>query len=374
MSRPSSAPLDVLVVGGGQAGLAMGQQLATRGLRFEILDGGPEVGHVWASRWDSLRLFTPSQYDSLPGLAFPGAADSYPGKDDVAAYLRAYAAHFELPVRLNTSVTALARNGGGYLVSSGSETMNARQVVLATGGFSTPFIPAVAGQLSAEVTQLHSSGYRRAESVPAGRVLVVGAANSGSQIALELSATHEVELAVGRPIPTIPQRPLGRDVWWWATGVGLDRVTAHSRLGRRLSRGDQVIGVGPRALARDHGVRLRPRVSAASGRTVTFADGSAEQFDALVWATGFTADNSYVKVPGVLDAQGALRQTRGRTPSPGLYTLGIIWQHTRGSALLGWVGRDAAYLAEQIESYKSTDVLPAPRSPRERPASFIGLP
>jgi putative flavoprotein involved in K+ transport len=361
MSHPSSA-LDVLVVGGGQAGLAMGQQVAQRGLRFEIVDSGPEVGHVWASRWDSLRLFTPSQYDSLPGLAFPGAADSYPGKDDAAAYLKAYAAYFDLPVRLNTSVTSLERNGSRYLVSSGSETIEAKQVVLATGGFSTPFIPAAAGQLSGEVKQLHSSEYRRPESVPDGRILVVGAANSGCQVALELSATHEVELAVGSRIPTIPQRPLGRDVWWWATGVGLDRVTANSRLGRRLSRGDQVIGVGPRALAREHGVRLRPRVSAASGRTVTFADGSAEQFDALVWATGFTANNCYVNVPGVLDANGGVHQTRGRTSSPGLYTLGVIWQHTRGSALLGWVGNDAAYLAGQIESHNTKEARD--RAPR----------
>jgi len=169
---------------------------------------------------------------------------------------------------------------------------------------------------------------------------------------------------VGSRIPTIPQRVLGRDVWWWATGVGLDRVTAGSRLGRVLSHGDQVIGIGPRALARDHGVRLRPRARAASGRTVTFADGSAEQFDSVVWATGFTADHSYVTVPGVLDARGALRQTRGRTPSPGLYTLGHIWQHTRGSALLGWVKDDAAFIATKIAAPGPAQTSRAPQVAR----------
>jgi putative flavoprotein involved in K+ transport len=356
VSSTSSGPLDVVVVGGGQAGLAIGHELARRGLRFEILDSGPEVGHVWSSRWDSLRLFTPSQYDSLPGMAFPRAADYYPGKDEVAAYLKAYAAHFHLPVRLNTTVTSLTRDAGRYLVTAGAQTLEARQVVLATGGFQTPFIPAAANQLAPELTQLHSVDYRRPDSVPPGRVLVVGAANSGCQIALELAATHTVELAKGARIPTIPQRPFGRDVWFWATRLRLDRVTAGSWLGRRLARGEQVIGVGPRQLSRRHGVRLRPRMSAASGRTVTFADGSIAEFDTVVWATGFTVDNSYVAVPGVVDERSALRQSRGRTSSPGLYTLGLAWQHTRGSALLGWVGQDAAYLADQIDSDRSAEV------------------
>lgn len=357
MSGASSGPLDVVVVGGGQAGLAIGHELAGRGLRFEILDSGAEVGHVWSSRWDSLRLFTPSQYDSLPGMAFPGAADYYPGKDEVSAYLRAYAAHFDLPVQLNTTVTSVSRDvAGRYLVAAGAQTLEARQVVLATGGFQTSFIPVVASQLGADVTQLHTADYRRADSVPPGRVLVVGAANSGCQIALELSATHPVELAKGARIPTIPQRPFGRDVWFWATGLRLDRVTAGSWLGRRLAEGEQVIGVGPRQLSRHHGVRLRARMSAASGRTVTFADGSSAEFDTVVWATGFTVDNSYVAVTGVVDERGALRQSRGCTSSPGLYTIGLAWQHTRGSALLGWVGQDAAYLAEQIDSYNPVEV------------------
>ncbi|MGZ6831673.1 MAG: flavin-containing monooxygenase [Mycobacteriaceae bacterium] len=349
-------PLDVLVIGGGQAGLAIGQQLAERGRRFAILDSGAEVGHVWRSRWDSLRLFTPGQYDDLPGMPFPAADDVYPGKDDVAAYLKAYAARFDLPVRLNATVTHLTRAAGMYQVTAGQETLQAEQVVIATGPFHAPFTPAVAAQLSPEVRQLHSSAYRRPDSIPQGRVLVVGAANSGCQIALELSATRSVELAAGNRIPTIPQRPLGRDVWFWAAALRLDRVTADSRLGGRLAGRDQVIGVGPRQLARRHGVRLHPRVTRASGRTVTFADGGAAEFDAVVWATGFVPDHSYVDIAGVVDERGALRQTRGITPSPGLYTGGQPWQHTRGSALLGWVGLDAAFVAEQIDSFRPTGV------------------
>ena len=186
--------------------------------------------------------------------------------------------------------------------------------------------------------------------MPPGPVLVVGAANSGCQIALELSATHRVDLSVGQRIPTIPQRPLGRDIWTWATALRLDLGTANSRLGQRLSNRDQIIGTGPRRLARRHGVRLRPRVTGASGRAVKFSDGGTFDYDTVVWATGFTADHSWIDIPDVTDAQGRVRQSRGVTPSPGLYTLGLSWQHTRGSALLGWVGHDAAFLARQIES------------------------
>jgi putative flavoprotein involved in K+ transport len=346
---PAPQVLDVLVIGGGQAGLAMGYHLTQRGLRFQIVDSGPEIGHVWRSRWDSLRLFTSGRYDNLPGLPFPADADAYPGKDDVADYLGTYAAEFGLPVRLDTPVTSLARaDDGGYLVKAGADAIEAGQVVVATGAFQQPFTPPVAADLATDVHQLHSADYRRPEQLPAGRVLVVGAANSGCQIALELSATRTVDLAVGTRIPTVPQRPLGRDIWWWASGLRLDRVTADSRLGRRLAGRDQNVGAGPRQLARRHGITARPRVDAAAGRNVVFADGASVSYDAVVWATGFATDDSWIDVPDATDEGGRLRQARGVTPSPGLYTLGRTWQHTRGSALLGWVGNDAAFLAEQL--------------------------
>ncbi len=249
------------MIGAGQAGLAMGQQLSQHGRRFEIVDAGPEIGHVWRSRWDSLRLFTSGRYDSLPGMPFPAAADAYPGRTTWRGYLQAYAARFGLPVRLATPVTSLTRRDGVFTATAGQVTVEARQVVVATGPFDVPFTPPLAAKLDPEVHQLHSADYRNPDTLRPGTVLVVGAANSGCQIALELSATRRVDLSVGRRIPTIPQRPLGRDVWSWATRLRLDRVTADSRLGRRLAGRDQVIGTGPRQLARRHGIRLRPKVT-----------------------------------------------------------------------------------------------------------------
>jgi putative flavoprotein involved in K+ transport len=346
---PDTAPLDVLVIGGGQAGLAMGHALAQRGRRFRIVDAGPEIGAVWRSRWDSLMLFTAARFDSLPGLPFPAPPDSYPGKDAVANYLQDYAARFDLPVQLNTPVTALTRRDGGYVAKAGDRELQVRQVVVATGPFHLPVVPPLAEQLDPAVHQLHSVDYRRPADMPPGKVLVIGAANTGCQIAEELAASRTVELAVGRRLPTIPQRPLGRDIWWWLSLARADRVTVDSRLGRRLAGREPVIGAGPRRLARRHGIRLRPRATQGNGRTITFADATAGDYDVVLWATGFTTDHSWIDVPGVADDRGRVRHQRGVTPAPGLYLLGQTWQHTRGSALLGWVGDDAAFLADRIQ-------------------------
>jgi putative flavoprotein involved in K+ transport len=346
---PTGQPLDVLVIGGGQAGLALGYHLGATGLRFQIVDAGDRVGHVWRSRWDSLQLFTPAQYANLPGLPFPAPPDTYPGKDDVADYLELYAKDFQLPVVSGVSVTSLTRSrDGAYLARIGAETLRARQVVVATGPFHVPRVPAIAQELDRSVYQLHSADYQRPRDVPPGRVLVVGAANSGCQIAEELSATHTVELSTGQRIPTIPQRPLGRDVWWWASRARLDKVSADSRLGTRLSGRDQRIGTSPRRLARRHGVGIRPRVSAAAGRTVTFADGAAADVQTVIWTTGYRTDHSWIDIPATKGEPGRIRHTRGVTSSPGLYLLGLTWQHTRGSALRGWVGDDAAFLTRNI--------------------------
>jgi putative flavoprotein involved in K+ transport len=237
-----------------------------------------------------------------------------------------------------------------YLAETGDDSLAARNVIVATGAFQAPVTPPMSKQLDAEVIQMHSLGYRRPEAIPLGRVLVVGAGNTGCQVALELSATHAVDLAVGARIPAVPQRPLGRDIWSWATAARLDKITAGSRMGRRLSGRDQIIGAGPRRLARRHGVTLRPRITGAAGRQVRFADGSVGSYDSVVWATGFRTDHSWIAVQGVHDRDGRLRQSRGVTPSPGLYTVGQVWQHTRGSALLGWVGDDAAFVAEHLVS------------------------
>lgn len=200
---------ETVVVGGGQAGLAMGYHLRRRGRPFVVLDAGPEIGHVWRSRWDSLRLFTPARYAGLPGMPFPAAPDAYPTKDEVADYVLAYAAAFDLPVRSGARVAAVEPAPAGYLLRLGDDTLHARSVVIATGPFAVPVFPPVGAALGAGVLQLRSAAYRSPRQVPAGPVLVVGGGNSGFQIAADLAAT----LPVGRRNAVVPQRILGRDIF-----------------------------------------------------------------------------------------------------------------------------------------------------------------
>jgi putative flavoprotein involved in K+ transport len=350
---------DVVVVGGGQAGLAIGYFLRGRGVDFTILEAEGEPAATWRARWDSLKLFTSVRYSSLPGLPFPGEPDSYPTRDDVVAYLTDYARHFELPVEFDSRVRSIRRTDGSYQVELDDRTYDAGQVVVATGPFQVPFVPSIAQRLDPEVVQLHSSEYRRPQDIPSGQVLVVGGGNTGFQIAEELSASHEVHLSIGSRQTPLPQRIFGRDLFWYLEATGLIGKTTASRIGRRLQGRDTLIGSRPRTLRRRHGVRLHGRAVDAAGRTVTFSDGATLGAGAFIWATGFRVDHSWIDV-AVFDASGRVAHRRGVTESPGLYFLGLSWLHTRGSALIGWVQDDAEYIARQIATTQRSAPTRAP--------------
>jgi putative flavoprotein involved in K+ transport len=356
----------VIVVGGGQAGLAMGYFLSREGYDFKILEAAEEPGAAWHERWDSLKLFTPARYDALPGLAFPGDPWNYPGRDEVIAYLRDYVRHFDLPVEFNSRVRSISKTDATYLVELDDRTCEADQVVVATGPFQVPFVPPIAKRLSPEVVQLHSTGYRRPDDLPEGPVLLVGGGNTGFQIAAELSGSREVHLSIGTRQMPLPQRILGRDIFWYLDKTGLIGKTTASRIGRRMSQKDTLIGSRPRALTRRHGVKLHSRAAGAEGSTVTFDDGTKLDVRTVIWSTGFRPDYSWIDVP-VFDEKGRVVHKRGVTESPGLYFLGLSWQHTRGSALLGWVKDDAEYLAQQISAFGTS--VPGEAAARDRAAS-----
>jgi putative flavoprotein involved in K+ transport len=363
MTNSDAKRHDVVVVGGGQAGLAIGYFLAQRGRDFRILEAAPEPAAAWRRRWDSLKLFTSARYNALPALAFPGDPDRYPDRDEVVDYLTDYARHFDLPVELNSPVRSIRGTNGGYLLELDHDrSYEARQVVVATGPFQVPFVPAIAERLGRDVTQLHSTAYRSPDEIPSGRVLVVGGGNTGFQIAEELSRAREVHLSIGSRQMPLPQRILGRDLFWYLEATGLIRKTAASRIGRRMAGRDTLIGSTPRALRRRHGVQLHGRAVDAAGSTVSFDDGTRLDVETVIWATGFRSDHSWIHVP-VVDESGRLVHRRGVTASPGLYFLGLSWQHTRGSALLGWVKDDAEHIANKIDAFDKPPAHTEPRAP-----------
>jgi len=360
---PVTQHTEVVVVGGGQAGLTAGYYLKQAAVPFVILDASPRGGQSWRERWDSLELFTPAGYSALPGLAFPGHPDHYPGKDEVADYLESYASRFELPVRRGARVSSLQRTNGGYRLVTDSEIFEAPQVIVATGAYQRPYTPPIANDLSDKVTQLHSAVYRNPEEVPAGAVLVVGSANSGAQIARELAVSHRVYLSRGTKIPSLPLRLLGKDLHWYGDKLALITAPLDTWRGR-TQRGDLLIGTSPRQLRRRHGVELHARAVGAHGRSVQFADDRSIDISAVVWATGYRSDYSWINVP-VLDEHGTPRHRRGVTESAGLYLLGMSHQYSRGSSLIHWVRHDAEFIVER----SATDARdPRRRAPTTSPA------
>ena len=339
---------DTIVIGAGQAGLAAGQQLAERDVDFILVDSEARVGDNWRRRWDSLRLFTPAKYSGLPGMPFPASPYHLPTKDDVADYLERYAERFDLPLRLDTAVHALGFDGQHYLVRTDRALLEARTVVVATGAYQRPRIPAAAKELSPEILQLHSSGYRNPLSLPDGPALVVGAGNSGAQIAIELARFRKVWLA-GRDTGHLPRRFLGRDLFDWIWPI-LTRITTDSRLGRRIGskprRGDALIGIPERQL-RDAGVERVGRVEdTREGYPV--CGGRTLEPRVIVWCTGYSPDYSWIQFP-VADEQGRLRHQRGAvTGYPGLFFMGQPFQYRKTSSLIGGVGADATFVAGEV--------------------------
>lgn len=349
---PTELPedVDVLVVGAGQAGLGAAHRLTREpGLRVLVVDRA-EVGQSWVDRWDSLVLFTPRRFSSLPGMRLPGSRSGHPSRLDVADYLRRYAQRFSLPVLTGVDVRRLVASDGGFLTETSHGPVRARQVVVATGPFARPVTPPAAAGLGPQVHQLHSADYRRPSDLPPGDVLVVGGGNSAAQLAVELAGTHTVTMASRRPPWFLPERVLGLDLYWWLFLTGALNARSRSRLSRYVrERGDPVIGTRLRELARAGRVRLVPHgVVGAQGRQVRLADDSEREVTSVLWCTGFRPDTSWIDVPGALDDAGSPLHVAGASPVPGLHWMGLPWQTRLNSSLIDGVDRDARALVRRI--------------------------
>ncbi|RRJ63356.1 oxidoreductase [Paenibacillus oralis] len=342
-----TAETDVLIIGASQAGLAAGYYLKQKNVNFRIIGMEKRLGGVWRQRYDSLVLFTPRAYSSLPGLPLTGDPNGYAAKDEIADYLERYAAHFDLPVQLETEVLSLTKEQGKFKVHTRTGEYLANNVIVAAGPFHKPFVPGFREALANDVYQVHTSQYLNPSSLKDGAVLVVGAGNSGAQIAAELAQDREVYLSAGHKMRFLPLQLFGKSIFWWADKLGVMNASVDGKLGRFLSRqGDPIFGYELRALVKQGKIKLKPKTESARGHEFTFQDQSKLTVQNVIWATGFRPDYGWIRIADVLDDKGKPVHHRGVSPVQGLYFLGLPWQYTRGSALIGGVGRDAEYISE----------------------------
>lgn len=340
---------DVLVIGAGQAGLAMGYYLKQRNLSFFILDKGSEMGGSWKNRYDSLTLFTPNSHSSLPGLSLKGEQDHYPTKDEISDYLLNYAKAFSLPVKLDTTITRLDRGADGFVVSSNQGEFRSKHVIVATGPFQLPNVPDFSKRLSDQVLQLHSSEYKNSNQLLKGATLVVGGGNSGTQIAVELSSERDIYLSVGHKLRFLPQDIGKRSIFWWFDKLGLLKANVNSKIGQTIkNKPDPIFGFELRSQLKSGRVLLKPKVISADNVQIFFEDNRNIEVRNVIWSTGFKSDYSWIDIPSLFNEKGMPIHIRGVTSIKGLYFLGLPWQYRRGSALLQGVGNDAEYLFKHI--------------------------
>lgn len=356
----STTHIETLIIGAGQSGLATGRHLQRRGRPFLIIDGNHRVGDGWRRQWDTLKLYSPAKYDSLPGLPFPAPPWSFPGKDDVADYFAAYAEHFNLPVRLDTRVDHLtAAPDGGYVVRCGPETITADCVVIATGTFGrTPYVPELSERLDPMITQLHSSEYRRPDQLRDGPVLVVGASHSGADIAYEVAQTHPTVLC-GRDTGSVPlnlDSPMFRVGFPVVLFAFRHVLTRRTPMGRKVMddhrfHGGPALRVKAKHLAQRGVDRVTDRVVGAEQGLPVLADGRVVEAGNVIWCTGFQHAFDWVDLP-VLAESGWPREQRGVVDeAPGLYFCGLGFQYAAASMLIAGVDRDTGYVARHLDGY-----------------------
>ena len=364
----NTTEIETVVIGAGQAGLSAGYHLRRRGRQFVILDSATRVGDSWRRQWDTLRLYSPAQYDSLPGLPFPAPRWTFPDKDQVAAYLESYAHQFALPIRQDTRVTRLERDDGKYLVTTDTGDVRCDNVIVATGTFGrTPHVPAIASQLDPALLQLHSSEYRRPGQLRDGPVLVVGASHSGTDIAFEVAATHPTILA-GRDCGQIPPRlesPGMRVLFPALLFLWQHAVTRRTPIGRNAmphirAHGGPMLRVKRADLAERGVERVVSRVEEVRDG-LPVVDGSPRDVANVVWATGFKQAFDWIRLP-IIGDDGYPRERRGVVDdAPGLYFTGLAFQYAFSSMLLAGAGRDAGYVVDHLATRaRKAEALPAP--------------
>ncbi|WP_422661229.1 flavin-containing monooxygenase [Paenibacillus sp. EC2-1] len=340
--------LDVIVIGGGQSGLASGYHLKKSGLSFLILEASGEAAGSWPNYYDSLKLFSPAKYSSLPGLSITSSSDCYPDRDEVVQYLKNYASHFQLPIAFHQRVEQVSKESDIFQVrTTTGEIYNARNVICATGSFNKPYIPTIEGQEYFKGNNIHSAFYKTHDPFKDQTVIVVGRGNSAVQIAMELADITNTTLAVRKPISLMPQHILGKDIHFWFILTGID---SKWRIGKSLVNTSGVMDLdGYKQRLKEGKPKQKNMFTSFYEDGVIWADGSKEKVDSVIFATGFRSNLDFIKDLGGLDVNGVPLQSSGiSTVVSGLHFVGLSGQRSFASATIRGVGQDAKYVIKHI--------------------------
>ena len=338
---PNAVP-PVVVVGGGQSGLAAARALRELRMPTVILEASDRSAGSWPRYYDSLRVFSPAAYSSMPGMPFPGPPDHYPGRDDVADYLERYAAGLDVEIRTNTRVEAIQQDGRGFLVfTEGGQAMPASGIVAASGSFSNPYRPSFPGEGTFTGELSHVADYRNPAPFAGQRVVVVGAGDSAAQVANELASVATVTIATRHPLRFIPQRVGDQDVHYWLRTTGFDTLPAVWL--SKITGGSVVTdSVGFEQTLAEGRVDRRPMFVALDGEQVVWSDGERESVDAIILATGYRPSLPYLRELGALDEHGAPMHVGGISSTHvGLVYVGLEFQRSYASNTLRGVSEDA---------------------------------
>ena len=342
--------LDFIIIGAAQAGLSMAYELKKLNKTYLVVDGGKEIGGSWLSRWDSLTLFTPTEYNHMSGLKFDAPKGHYPNKYEVAEYFKSYVDKFEIPIQFNTLITNVKKTSNGFELEHEGGLLKSKNLIVATGPFHIPYTPPCATKISNNIFQIHSNYYKASNQLQDGDALVVGGGDSGYQILDEISKDQSktVYFSGDTNVKSLPQQFLGKTLWWWFTVTGFLSFSKYSWIGKKINYWTQpVIGTDVKEILSRENVKVVGRTNDALDESLYFEKEEVKTIKNIVWATGYRPNFKWIE--GLeLDGNHYPKNHRGVSNMDGLYFIGLPWMFTRGSATLGGVQKDAEYLSKKI--------------------------